>query len=158
MKNNMDMFNELDNYMHELNYDEKELIAILHKAQEIFGYLPRRVQEFVANKLNISVSRVYGVVTFYSFFTMTPKGKYVINVCLGTACFVRGSDKILQEFERLLKIENGQTTSDNKYTLSTLRCVGACGLAPVVSVNNKTYGNVKVSDVINILKENGWEE
>ncbi|MDY4788451.1 MAG: NAD(P)H-dependent oxidoreductase subunit E [Bacilli bacterium] len=158
MKNNMDMFNELDNYMHELNYDEKELIAILHKAQEIFGYLPRKVQEFVANKLNISVSRVYGVVTFYSFFTMTPKGKYVINVCLGTACFVRGSDKILQEFERLLKIENGQTTSDNKYTLSTLRCVGACGLAPVVSVNNKTYGNVKVSDVINILKENGWEE
>ena len=146
-------YNELAAYIEELGSKSTELIAILHRAQHIFGYLPREVQEFIADKLNIPVSKVYGVVTFYSFFTMEKKGKYVINVCLGTACFVRGADKILKEFEARLGIKNGETTEDGKFTLSSLRCVGACGLAPVVQVNGKTYGNATVETVAQIIEE-----
>ncbi|MFR2509399.1 NAD(P)H-dependent oxidoreductase subunit E, partial [Odoribacter laneus] len=109
-----------------------ELINILHKAQDTFGYLPREVQEIIARQLGIPVSKVYGVVTFYSFFTMTPKGEHPISVCMGTACYVRGAEKVLDEFKRVLGINVGETTSDGKYSLSSLRCVGACGLAPVV--------------------------
>ena len=130
-----------------------ELIAILHRAQSIFGYLPMNVQSFIASKLGINVSKVYGVVTFYSFFTMVPKGEYVINICLGTACFVRGADKILERVEEILKIKNGETTEDGKFTLTTLRCVGACGLAPVMQINDKTYGNISVDDVERILMD-----
>ena len=146
-------YQELEEYINELGAKSEELIAILHRAQHIFGYLPREVQEFIANKLHINVSKVYGVVTFYSFFTMERKGKYVINVCLGTACFVRGADKILKEFEARLGIKNGETTADGKFTLSSLRCVGACGLAPVVQVNGKTYGNATIETVKEIIEE-----
>ena len=146
-------YQELEEYINELGAKSEELIAILHRAQHIFGYLPREVQEFIANKLHINVSKVYGVVTFYSFFTMERKGKYVINVCLGTACFVRGADKILKEFEARLGIKNGETTEDGKFTLSSLRCVGACGLAPVVQVNGKTYGNATIETVKEIIEE-----
>jgi len=107
----------------------------------------------MANELGINVSKVYGVVTFYSFFTMVPKGQYVINICLGTACFVRGSGKLLEKCEELLKIKNGETTPDGKFTLTTLRCVGACGLAPVMQINDKTYGNITADDVDAILAE-----
>ena len=151
-------YQELEAFINELGAKPEELIAILHRAQHIFGYLPREVQEFIADKLHINVSKVYGVVTFYSFFTMEKKGKYVINVCLGTACFVRGADKILKEFESKLGIKNGETTADGKFTLSSLRCVGACGLAPVVQVNDKTYGNVTIEDVAKILEEYSKEE
>ena len=151
-------YQELAKYIEELDYKPTELIAILHRAQHLFGYLPREVQEFIAEKLNINVSKVYGVVTFYSFFTMEKKGKYVINICMGTACFVRGADKILKEFENKLGIKNGETTADGKFTLSTLRCVGACGLAPVVQVNGKTYGNVTLETVAQILEEYSKEE
>ena len=146
-------YQELEEYINELGAKPEELIAVLHRAQHIFGYLPREVQEFVADKLNINVSKVYGVVTFYSFFTMEKKGKYVINVCLGTACFVRGADKILKEFENKLGIKNGETTEDGMFTLSSLRCVGACGLAPVVQVNGKTYGNATTETVDEIINE-----
>ena len=151
-------YQELAKYIEDLDYKPTELIAILHRAQHLFGYLPREVQEFIADKLNINVSKVYGVVTFYSFFTMEKKGKYVINICMGTACFVRGADKILKEFEEKLGIKNGETTPDGKFTLSTLRCVGACGLAPVVQVNGKTYGNATLETVIEILEEYSKEE
>ena len=151
-------YQELAKYIEELDYKPTELIAILHRAQHLFGYLPREVQEFIADKLNINVSKVYGVVTFYSFFTMEKKGKYVINICMGTACFVRGADKILKEFEEKLGIKNGETTADGKFTLSTLRCVGACGLAPVVQVNGKTYGNATLETVAEILEEYSKEE
>ncbi len=151
-------FLELEEFINNLDSNPNELIAILHRAQHIFGYLPREVQEFIANKLNIPVSKVYGVVTFYSFFTMEKKGKYVINVCLGTACFVRGADKILKEFENKLGIKNGETTEDGRFTLSSLRCVGACGLAPVVQVNGKTYGNATVETVSQILEEYSKED
>lgn len=153
MDNEKEKFAELSAYIDSIHATEHELIAVLHRAQHIFGYLPKEVQEFIAERLNVPISKVYGVVTFYSFFTMERKGKYVINVCLGTACFVSGSDKIMQAFEERLGIKNGQTTSDGKYTLSSLRCVGACGLAPVVRVNGKTYGNATLETVDKILNE-----
>jgi NADH-quinone oxidoreductase subunit E/NADP-reducing hydrogenase subunit HndA len=130
-----------------------ELINILHQAQEHFGYLPAEVQEVIASRLNISTAQVYGVVTFYSFFTMTPKGKHPISICMGTACYVRGAEKVLDEFRKELALQVGQTTADGKFSLSSLRCVGACGLAPVVLVGEKTYGRVAPDDVKAILKE-----
>ncbi|NOQ25090.1 MAG: NADH-quinone oxidoreductase subunit NuoE [Bacteroidales bacterium] len=137
------------------SFDNKpgELINVLHKTQEKFGYLPAEVQEIVAKELNMSVAKVYGVVTFYSFFTMTPKGKFPISICTGTACYVRGADNVLQEFKRQLEIEVGETTDDGKFSLSCLRCVGACGLAPVVLVGDKTYGRVSPEGVKEILEE-----
>ena len=130
-----------------------ELINILHEAQSMHGYLPEEMQRIIARKLNIPASKVYGVVTFYSFFTMTPKGKHPISVCLGTACYVRGSEKLLVEIKRLLKIEVGETTPDGKFSLDCLRCVGACGLAPVVTIGEKVYGRLQPKDIQKILLE-----
>ena len=130
-----------------------ELINILHKAQGLIGYLPREVQEVIARQLNIHVSKVYGVVTFYSFFSMTPKGEYPISVCMGTACYVRGAEKVLDEFKRILKVNVGETTPDGKFSLTSLRCVGACGLAPVVLIGEKVYGGVTPGEVEKILTE-----
>jgi len=135
------------------NNEKGELINVLHKAQSVFGYLPAEVQEVIAKELNISVAHVYGVVTFYSFFTMTPKGKHPISICLGTACYVRGSEKVLEEFKRQLNIQVGETTHDGKFSLSCLRCVGACGLAPVVMVGEKVYGRVSPDGVADIVAE-----
>ncbi len=135
------------------NNDPGELINVLHKSQEFFGYLPSEVQEVIALELNIAVAKVYGVVTFYSFFTMTPKGKFPISICTGTACYVRGAEKVLNEFKKELNLEVGKTTEDGKFSLSCLRCVGACGLAPVVLVGEKTYGRVAPDDVKKIIKE-----
>jgi len=135
------------------NNEPLELINVLHRTQEHFGYLPAEVQEVIASRLNISTAQVYGVVTFYSFFTMTPKGKHPISICMGTACYVRGAEKVLDEFKKELSLQVGQTTADGKFSLSSLRCVGACGLAPVVLVGEKTYGRVAPDDVKAILKE-----
>lgn len=145
--------NQLKEVAKSFNNDGGELINVLHKAQEIFGYLPAEVQEVVAKELNVSVAHVYGVVSFYSFFTMTPKGKHPISVCLGTACYVRGAEKVLDEFRKLLKIQVGETTPDGKFSLSSLRCVGACGLAPVVTIGAKVYGRVAPDGVKDILAE-----
>jgi len=133
--------------------DPQELINVLHKCQEHFGYLPAEVQEVISNELVVPVAKVYGVVTFYSFFTMTPKGKHPISICMGTACYVRGAEKVLDEFKKELGLQVGQTSTDGKFSLSSLRCVGACGLAPVVMVGDKTYGRVAPDDVRAILKE-----
>lgn len=133
--------------------DAGELINILHAAQGLFGYLPREVQELIASELHVPVSRVYGVVTFYSYFTMTPKGKYPISVCLGTACYVRGAEKIMDEFQRQLEIKVGETTPDGLFSLDCLRCVGACGLAPVVTIGHKVYGRMTPEKVRDILSE-----
>jgi len=135
------------------NNEAGELINVLHKSQETFGYLPAEVQEIIAKELNVSVAKVYGVVTFYSFFTMLPKGQNPISICTGTACYVRGAEKVLDEFKRILDIKVGETTPDGKFSLSCLRCVGACGLAPVVSVGDKIYGRVSPDGVKDILKE-----
>ena len=137
----------------ERNNDPGELINILHDAQGLFGYLPPEVQQVIAAELNIPVSRVYGVVTFYSFFTMTPKGKYPISVCLGTACYVRGAENVLEEMQRQLEIKVGETTPDGLFSLDCLRCVGACGLAPVVMIGGKVYGRVTPEKVRDILSD-----
>jgi len=133
--------------------DPGELINILHTVQGKLGYLPKEVQELIAMELGIPAAKVYGVVTFYSFFTMKPKGKYPISVCMGTACYVRGSEKLLEEFKRVLGIEVGETTPDGKYSLDCLRCVGACGLAPVVMIGEKVYGRLQPVDVKKIIEE-----
>lgn len=150
---NSQMFKELGEFIDSLPSKDGALIEVLHKAQHIFGYLPKEVQTFVADKLNLPVSKVHGVVTFYSYFTTEPRGKNVINVCLGTACFVRGAGDVLKEFEKELGIKAGQTTEDMKYTLGSLRCVGACGLAPVITVNEKVYGHCTSEQVKSILAE-----
>lgn len=133
--------------------DSHELINVLHQAQERFGYLPAEIQEVIAREMKVSVAKVYGVVSFYSFFTMIPKGEFPISICMGTACYVRGADTVLEEFKKELKIEVGETTSDGKFSLNCLRCVGACGLAPVVLVGEKTYGRVSPEGVREILQE-----
>ncbi|MBR0178340.1 MAG: NAD(P)H-dependent oxidoreductase subunit E [Bacteroidales bacterium] len=135
------------------NNDGGEVINVLHKVQGEFGYLPAEVQELVAKELNIPVSRVYGIVSFYSFFTMTPKGEHPISVCLGTACYVRGAEKVLDELKRQLGINVGEVTPDGKFSLTCLRCVGACGLAPVIEVGEKVYGRVTPDHVKDILAE-----
>jgi NADP-reducing hydrogenase subunit HndA len=137
------------------NNDKGELINVLHKAQSLFGYLPAELQEVIARELNVSVAHVYGVVTFYSFFTMTPKGEHPISICLGTACYVRGAEKVLEEFKKELKIQVGETSTDGKFSLSCLRCVGACGLAPVVMVGEKVFGRVSPEGVKDIIAEYG---
>ena len=148
------MYAELEQFINELPEKRGSLINVLHKAQSLFGYLPKEVQIFVAEKLDIPVSQVYGVVSFYSFFTMIPKGKYPISVCLGTACYVRGADKVLEAFKKELNIEVGQTTKDGKFSLDALRCVGACGLAPVALVGDKVYGRISSEEEVKkILSE-----
>lgn len=147
------MYKDLESFINNLPSKEGALIEVLHKAQHIFGYLPSEVQAFVAEKLNLPLSNVYGVVTFYSFFTTEPRGKYVVNVCMGTACFVRGAGDVLKEFEKQLNIKSGETSSDMKFTVGSLRCVGACGLAPVVTVNDKVYGHVSTDQVSKIIGE-----
>lgn len=132
------------------------LIQTLHKAQHLFGYLPEEIQLYVANKLGIHLTEVYAVISFYSFFTDKPVGKFRINVCLGTACFVKGSDKVMEELKRYLLINAGESTKDMKYTLGSLRCVGACSLAPLVTVNDKVFADVTakvVPDIIASCKE-----
>ncbi len=129
------------------------LIESLHKAQGLFGYLPEAVQAFVAEKLKLHLSEVYGVISFYSYFTDVPQGKYKINVCMGTACFVKGADKVLEELKRYLHVEVGQTTEDQRYFLGSLRCVGACSLAPVVMVNDRVYGNVTTKMIPDIIAD-----
>ncbi len=137
----------------EFNFNHGELINVLHRVQGTLGYLPLEVQEEIAAQLNIPASEVYGVVTFYSFFTMKPKGKYPISVCLGTACYVRGAEKILDEFKRKLGIGIGEVTEDGLFSLDCLRCIGACGLSPVALVGNKVYGRLTTDKVAHILDE-----
>ena len=137
----------------EFNDSEGELINILHKVQKRLGYLPAEVQEVIAKELNTSVAKVYGVVTFYSYFSMIPKGEFPISICMGTACYVRGAEQVLSEFKRQLKVEVGESTIDGKFSLNCLRCVGACGLAPVVMVGEKVFGRVAPSQVREIIGE-----
>ena len=129
------------------------LMLVLTDVQKEYGYLPLEVQEVISDELNIPVADIYGVVTFYSFFSLQPKGKYVIGVCIGTACYVKGGANVLDKFSELLKIKVGQTSSDGLFTLDGLRCIGACGIAPALTINGKVYPKVKVTDVEAIIKE-----
>lgn len=130
---------------------EKDLIPVLQRAQEAYGYLPKEVLVEVGNQLGLSFVEVYGVVTFYSQFHLEPRGENVIRVCMGTACHVRGGDKILEKIKSQLKISDGETTEDLKFTLETVACIGACGLAPVIMINDDTHGRLEPKDIPNIL-------
>ncbi len=135
-------FKDLETFIDNLPTTKGELIRVLHKAQNIFGYLPEDVQRFVGKKLNVPTAKVYGVVTFYSYFTMVPKGEYDISICLGTACYVRGAEKVLDAIKKETGIEVGQTSEDGKFSITALRCIGACGLAPVLTIGEKVYGRL----------------
>ena len=148
-----DQYAHLKKVIEEKKKIRNPLIEILRSAQEIFGYLPVEVQEFIAQQLNIPVNQIYGVVTFYKFFTMTPRGKYNLNVCLGTACFVKGAPRLVQMLSEELGIQMGETTKDGIFTMSAVRCVGACSLAPVFVIGEETYGRIDSKDKIaEILK------
>ena len=134
--------------------DEKTpLMMILSDIQHEFGYIPLDVQELVSEKTGIPVAEIYGVVTFYSFFSLTPKGKYVVGVCLGTACFVKGSEKLLDTAKEALKIKEGETTPDGKFSIDATRCIGACGLAPVFTVNEEVYGKATPEMMKKVIEE-----
>ncbi len=129
------------------------LMLILSDIQKEYGYIPLEVQEIVSKKTGIPVAEIYGVVTFYSYFSLNPKGKYVIGCCLGTACYVKGAQQVIGKFEELLDVKPGCTTKDGLFTLDALRCIGACSLAPALKVNDKVYSNVKVDEVQKIIDE-----
>lgn len=131
--------------------NRNSLIQILHLAQGIYGYLPLEVQKFIAEKMDMPLSEVYGVVTFYSFFSTKPRGKYTIGVCLGTACYVRGGKKILDKLGEILEIGPGETTKDSKYSLEVMRCIGACGLAPAMTINGKVFKQVNPDKLKSML-------
>jgi len=132
---------------------EGSLIQILHAAQGIYGYLPVELQQFIADRLGKPLSEVYGVASFYSFFATKPRGKYTIRVCLGTACYVRGGKKIIEKLQELLGIRIGDTTEDGLYTLEVMRCIGACGLAPAMMINDTVYKQVNPDKLQSILEK-----
>lgn len=129
------------------------LMMILSDIQNEYGYIPLEVQEIVSEETGIPVAEIYGVVTFYSFFSITPKGKYVIGCCLGTACYVKGAQQVIDKFSEILGIKAGETTADGLFSLDALRCIGACGIAPAVSVSGKVYPKVTVDEVPKIIEE-----
>jgi len=135
------------------DYDRREsnLIQILHMAQAIFGYLPENALDFISKEMDLPMSKVKGVVTFYSLFSTQPKGRHTIKVCLGTACYVRGGKKVLDKIKSLLDIEVGETTEDMNFSLEVMRCIGACGLAPAISVDDKVYKRVNPNKLSQIL-------
>ena len=129
------------------------LMMILSDIQNEYGYIPLDVQELISEKTGIPVAEIYGVVTFYSFFSLQPKGKYVIGVCLGTACYVKGSQQVIDKFSEILDIKPGETSKDGLFTLDALRCIGACGIAPAITINGKVYPKVAVNQVPGIVEE-----
>ena len=145
----------LKNVINDYERKESNLIQILHMAQAIFGYLPVEVQHFIANQMELSVSKINSVLTFYSFFSTQPKGKYTVSICLGTACYVRGGKEVLNKLRTVLGIDVGATTDDKVFSLSVMRCIGACGLAPAMTINKKVYKQVnpnKIPLILGMLK------
>lgn len=147
------LFAQLDQVIEQYKDQRGSLISVLHKAQGIFGYLPEEVQAYIAEKMDIPLSEIYGVVTFYALFTMNKKGKYTFNVCLGTACYVQGSGKLLEKLQEELGIGVGETTEDGLFSIECCRCVGACGLAPVVTLNGEVHGHLVPDDIPRMIAE-----
>ncbi len=148
-----DLMKEIDEYIDSLEDKKGNIIHILHKAQEVFGYLPKELQLYISRQVDLPAAKVNGIVSFYSFFSQEPSGKYAISVCMGTACFVKGSDVVLTEFKNRLGLNDKKVTDDLKFSIRDVRCIGACGLAPVVVVNEKIYGHVSTKDIPKIIKE-----
>jgi NADH-quinone oxidoreductase E subunit len=144
-------YRELATIIERYQGQQGALIPVLHEAQELFGYLPEEAQRRVADGLGVTLSEVYGVATFYSLFSLKPRGEHKIGVCLGTACYVRGAAEILAELEKQLKIKVNDTTDDGKFTLEITRCIGACGLAPVITIDEDVYGRLTADKITEIL-------
>ena len=147
---------EIKKYIEEtkgMEHPESYLIAVLHKVQGMFGYLDKEVMDVVAEEMNIPTAHIWGVATFYHYFNLEPIGKHVVSVCMGTACFVKGGDKILDALKRELGVNTGQTTEDGLFTLQEARCLGACGIAPVIMIDDKIYGDLDSKKTVEVLNE-----
>ena len=144
---------KLEEVIKSCNGDKSQLMKVLNAAQEIYGYIPTAAQKQISEELEIPMAEIYGVITFYSRFSLEPKGKYNIGVCLGTACYVKGSQGVLDKIKEILGIDVGGVTPDGKFSLEATRCVGACGLAPVMTINNEVYGKMDPSKVKEILEK-----
>lgn len=147
-----DLYRQLDEIIANHKGEQGALITVLHQAQELFGYLPKDVQIKVAEGLNVPVSEVYGVITFYALFSLKPKGKYKVQACKGTACYVRGADKVMERIEHELGVKFGDSTDDGKFSLEVVRCLGACGLGPVIMINEDVHARLKPDMIPGILR------
>ncbi len=150
---NRDRVQKLTEFIKENKSKKGILMMALHETQDLFGYIPLEIMELISKELKIPLSEIYGVATFYSQFSLVPKGENVIGVCLGTACYVKGGQDILAKLEEILGIGVGQTTPDRKFSIDTTRCIGACGLAPVIAINGEVYGNITADDVEGIIEK-----
>jgi len=151
-----DKLDQLSAFMDEVSqkeYAESYLIAVLHKAQELYGYLPQDVMDQVAEKMQIPTAHIWGVATFYHYFNLKPVGKNIVSVCMGTACYVKGADKVLEALKRELGIQVGETTEDKLFTLQEARCLGACGIAPVIMINDKIYGELDAKKTVDLINQ-----
>ena len=146
-------FEKLEKVIEEHKNTKGPLMPVLHEAQNIFGCISLEVQQRISEKMSVPLSEIYGVVTFYSQFTLVPKGRYNIGVCLGTACYVRGSQAIINKVTELTGVQVGKTSPDGKFSLEATRCIGACGLAPVLSINDEVYGRLTANDIAGILEK-----
>ena len=151
-----DKTDQLSAFMDEVSqkeHAESYLIAVLHKAQELYGYLPQHVMDQVADKMQIPTAHIWGVATFYHYFNLKPVGKNIVSVCMGTACYVKGADKVLEVLKRELGVQVGETTEDKLFTLQEARCLGACGIAPVIMINDKIYGELDSKKTVNLINQ-----
>lgn len=151
-----DKMNELTAFMDQVSqkeYAESYLIAVLHKVQELFGYLPKDIMDVVAEKMQIPTAHIWGVATFYHYFNLKPIGKHTISVCMGTACYVKGADKVVETLKKELRIGVGETTEDGLFTLQEARCLGACGIAPVIMIDEKIYGELDAKKTVEIVNQ-----
>ena len=151
-----DKLDQLSAFMDEVSqkeYAESYLIAVLHKAQALYGYLPQDVMDQVADKMQIPTAHIWGVATFYHYFNLKPVGKNIVSVCMGTACYVKGADKVLEALKRELGIQVGETTEDKLFTLQEARCLGACGIAPVIMINDKIYGELDAKKTVDLINQ-----
>ena len=146
---------KLDAVIAECKSDKSLLMHVMQEAQDIYGYLPYEVQVMIAEGMDVPLEKVYGVSTFYAQFALSPKGEYNISVCLGTACYVKGSQEVLDKISEIIGISEGECTSDGKFSLEACRCIGACGLAPVMTVNDEVYGKLTAKEIPDILKKYG---
>ena len=151
-----DKTDQLSAFMDEVSqkeYAESYLIAVLHKAQALYGYLPQDVMDQVADRMQIPTAHIWGVATFYHYFNLKPVGKNIVSVCMGTACYVKGADKVLEALIRELGIQVGETTEDKLFTLQEARCLGACGIAPVIMINDKIYGELDAKKTVDLINQ-----
>ena len=150
---NMDQIRTFIEEVHQKDYSESYLIAVLHKVQSLYGYLPQEVMDEIAEKMQIPTAHIWGVATFYHYFNLNPVGQHIVSVCMGTACYVKGADNILDAIKKHLGVAVGQTTEDGLFTLQEARCLGACGIAPVIMIDDKIYGELDSKKTVDLLNQ-----